>query len=77
MILFDAPSVFLDGNYVGDSTINEKPRTNQVSMCVIPDFNLYANLSAIRGEILQIVFCDDGLVVVTILPKSLHGKTKE
>ena len=74
MLLFDAPSVFLDGQYVGDMDISLRPRTAQVSMCVIPDFNLYTSMSAVRGEILQIVLCEDGIVVFSILPPSLHGK---
>lgn len=69
-ILFDAPSVYLDGEYAGSVGIPERPKMAQVSTTFIPDSDLFSCRTAIRGTILQFIFCEDGLVVISILPEN-------
>lgn len=79
MILFDAPNVYIDGEFVHENrVIYERPNMKQVSSTFIPDHNLYGkNLEAVRGDIFCVIFCNDGLVIFSILPDSLYDKTRD
>lgn len=79
MLLFDAPNLYLDGEFIHESrTIIERPMMNQISTTFIPNHDLYGKGASadrsrsegyVRGEIFQIIFCDDGLVVISVLPE--------
>lgn len=69
-LLFDAPNLYLDGEFIHENkTIIERPLMNQISTTFIPNHNLYGSEGYVRGEIFQVIFCDDGLVVISVLPE--------
>lgn len=76
-ILFDAPNVYLDGDYAGSVGIPERPRMAQISTTFIPDHDLHSSRSYIRGQILTFIFCEDGLVVISILPDTLYDTKRD
>lgn len=76
-ILFDAPNVYLDGDYAGSVGILERPRMAQISTTFISDNDLHSSRYYIRGEILTFIFCEDGLVVVSILPENIYDSKRD
>jgi len=79
MFLFDAPSMYVNGEFISDHrTLLDRPKMNQISASFIPDHYLgYVDPKAIRGQILGIFLCEDGLVVISVLPRSLYDKTRD
>lgn len=79
MLFFDAPNFFYDGHPIAlESSISDRPKMNQISTCYFPHCYLNAcDFAPVRGDIILAVYCEDGIVFVSILPNSSSKKTRD